>query len=76
VDPNGIITTLAGNGDIHISATSHIDELTVRNMLGQLLSITQPRSGFITLHLEEDGMYLVSIKTDPEVITKKVLVKN
>ena len=64
------------NGSITISSTNNMDEITVRNILGQIVYQAKPTHTNTILQIDHSGVYFISVTTDKEINTKKILVNN
>ncbi len=62
------------NGQINIISSKNIDTLKVTNLLGQIIYISQPKQIQFTFNINETGLYFVTVTSDNETETKKVLV--
>lgn len=64
------------NGTVNISNEKNIDEISVSNLLGQVVYTTKPAQKNVSLSLEEEGLYFVTVKCGGQAITRKLVVKN
>ena len=64
-----------GNGEINITSTSIIDEIVIRNVLGQVIYKATPNEKNMELKVDIDGIYCVSVRSEKGVITKKIIVQ-
>jgi len=62
------------SGQINIVSTKNIDALKVTNLLGQIIYTSQPRQSHFTFNINATGMYFVTITTEGEVSTSKLIV--
>ncbi|MEO5572011.1 MAG: DUF5689 domain-containing protein, partial [Bacteroidia bacterium] len=65
-----------GNGQITIESSNSIEELAVRNTLGQIIYSATPYSTGISLQLDTDGIYFVTLKLEHATVTRKIVVVN
>jgi hypothetical protein len=63
-----------GSGFFTIKSSKTINELTVTNLLGQLVYESQPKQPQFAFELNNDGMYFVTVTSDNETVTRKVVV--
>jgi hypothetical protein len=63
-----------GNGQIRITSAIPIDEIKVRNTLGQITNQFHPQSNNFSLQLDEPGIYFIQITMGKETIAKKLIV--
>ncbi len=61
-------------GEINISSKEYISNITITNLLGQIIYQARPNERDIFLHLELEGIYFVSITTKNKVLTQKIVV--
>ncbi len=61
-------------GAINISSSKNIDNLLVTNLLGQVIYITQPKQTHFDFDITESGMYFITITSDNQVETRKIVV--
>lgn len=64
------------NGDFTVSNSQKIDELKVMDVLGSVVYETKPNDQTVTLHLENSGVYFITIISGKETTIKKVVVNN
>ncbi len=62
------------NGIFTIKSTKNIDALKVTNLLGQIIYAAQPKQTQFTFNISATGMYFVTVTSDNETETKKVVV--
>jgi len=63
-----------GNGTLTVTHSNSIDQVKVTDMLGKIVFESKPGQHALTLHIENDGVYFVSITSGKENIIKKVVV--
>lgn len=61
--------------DINISSDSNIDKIEIYNLAGQLINQYFPKKNNYFIEIQHKGTYLISVFTNNELITKKVIVK-
>ena len=76
-DENVVIYPNPTDGMINISA-HNISEVRVYNMVGQEVEtfVTDENQCIIDMSNYNDGVYFVRIKTEDEIITKKIILTN
>jgi len=60
----------------NIISSKIIDEIWITNMLGQLIEQTKPKERNVLMHLNNEGLYFITILTGKQSTTRKIIVKN
>jgi hypothetical protein len=64
-----------GNGQINITSSNTIDALEITNPLGQIIYQTKPNEKNISLQLEHDGIYFVTVTSNKQTTTRKLVIQ-
>ncbi|HXU27228.1 MAG TPA: T9SS type A sorting domain-containing protein, partial [Bacteroidia bacterium] len=64
------------NGNFTVLNSQKIDELKVMDVLGNVVYETKPTESAVTLHLENSGVYFITIVSGKETTSRKVVVNN
>ncbi len=62
------------SGGITVVSNKNINELKVTNVLGQLIYELQPNQHQLNFELKDDGIYFITIASNNETVTRKILV--
>lgn len=65
------------SGDFTITSTEGLDEINVTDLLGRFIYDNYPpnaASSRINIHLQNEGMYFVTVRKGAEVYTSKIIV--
>jgi uncharacterized repeat protein (TIGR03803 family) len=61
-------------GEINVLSSNAIDNLIVTNILGQVIYAAQPKQTHFDFNITESGMYFITITSDEQVETRKIVV--
>ena len=64
------------NNQFSIKSSKIIEEIEIRDVFGKVLYQAYPNNKNITLTIDKDGLYFVTIKSGQQTITRKLIVKN
>jgi D-alanyl-D-alanine carboxypeptidase len=62
------------SGQISIKSTEAIDRVIVKNITGHVIHDAKPADNTVSLMIEGDGVYFVTIQNDKHVVTRKLIV--
>jgi hypothetical protein len=63
------------NGQINITSSNIIDRIEITNTLGQIIYQSKPNEKNISLQLEHDGIYFVTVISNKQTTTKKLVIQ-
>ena len=63
-----------GNGQITLTSSSIIDEITISNLSGQIIYHKRPNEKSLSVKLDQTGVFSIRIATTNQNITKKLVV--
>ncbi|MBO6211695.1 T9SS type A sorting domain-containing protein [Algoriella sp.] len=63
------------NKNININSNYKIDKIEIYNFTGQLINQYFPEKNNYSIDFQQKGTYLISIVTNNELVTKKIIVK-
>ncbi len=61
---------------VTISSAQVIDEISVKNVLGQTVCQVKPNEKKVSLKIDKEGLYLVSVRSGQQTVTKKLIINN
>jgi hypothetical protein len=64
-----------GNGQINITSSNTIDAIEITNPLGQTIYQTKPNEKNISFQLEHDGIYFVTVTSNKQTTTRKLVIQ-
>jgi PKD repeat protein len=64
------------SGVFNLNSAEIMDEVTVKDVLGRVVYNVKPNEKNISLALENDGLYFVTVKAGAQGVTQKLLVKH
>ncbi|MEO8150375.1 MAG: SBBP repeat-containing protein [Bacteroidia bacterium] len=70
--------TIAPNpstGQISITNSKVIDDVTITNPLGQVVYQSTPNDNHVAINIKDDGIYFVTITSDKKTATGKIIVQ-
>lgn len=59
---------------VNVSGNDIIEKLTISNMLGQIIYMCIPNKKDISFQIENEGVYFVTITSNKQILTKKIIV--
>ena len=62
------------NKEVNISGSEIIDQIIITDSMGQIIYNLYPRRKKISLHIDNSGIYLISVVLNDQTTTKKLLV--
>jgi hypothetical protein len=62
------------SGELNIICSQNMNDIKVTNVLGQLIYESQPKLNEMTFELKTAGIYFVTVTSDNETTTRKVVV--
>ncbi len=63
-----------GKGEFNITSQTKIDEIKISNLLGQVIYHTQPNQKNVALQMDRAGVYFVSLTSNNQTVTQKLIV--
>ncbi|MEO8148164.1 MAG: T9SS type A sorting domain-containing protein [Bacteroidia bacterium] len=63
-------------GQITITSSKIIDDVTITNPLGQVIYQSKPKDKNLSLKIKDDGIYFVTITSDKKTSTRKIIVQH
>ncbi|MEO8150374.1 MAG: T9SS type A sorting domain-containing protein [Bacteroidia bacterium] len=63
-------------GQISITSSKDIDEVTITNPLGQVVYQAKPKDKNLSIKIKDDGIYFVTITSDKKTSTQKIIVQH
>ena len=64
------------HGQINIENSANLNNIKVTNLFGQSIYNLAPQTKKFTLQLEKEGIYLLTVSSDNQTSTKKVIIKH
>jgi len=64
------------SGQVSIKSSQVIDEMSVRNVLGQVVYQARPNDKSVSLKMDNEGLYFVSVRSGQQTTTRKLIVKH
>jgi len=60
----------------NITCAQIIDEIEIKDVMGKLIYHANPYDKNISLMIDEKGLYFVTVKSDQQITTRKLIMKN
>jgi hypothetical protein len=60
----------------NITCAQIITEIEINDMMGRVIYHANPNDKQTSITIDKDGLYIVTIKSDQESTTRKLIVKN
>lgn len=84
--PSGIIEDLTNNqisffpnptsGQVKIISSGNIDEIKITDLLGQVIYQKRPNEKSLSLQLDNQGIYFITLMSENQIITKRLIVRD
>lgn len=64
------------NGNFTVECNEKIEDLKIRNSLGQVIYQTRPNQNNYAVKLPNKGIYIITVMTNGTILTKKIIVSH
>ncbi len=61
---------------VNITSAQSMDEINIRDVLGRLVYTSRPNDKSISVTIDKEGLYFVSLRTGQQTTSKKLIVKH
>jgi hypothetical protein len=65
-----------GSGHINITSSKIIDEIIIFKPLGQIIYHSKPNDKNLSLSIDHDGIYFITLTCDKQMTTRKIIVQH